>query len=462
MASGAPVQDADHGLTAALPRSPGTRHESLPNKEASCIPRRATGDLDSSFPGRDRVLLIKGRRSWILPQGWRLENNLILGVGFLELANAGDFAANIWNDIPVPIHAVVLMAIGGVAAGVISIFAYLDSIRSWHNLKFLRQQQAIFRSEQARRIDDAQTSQTALRVIEKLTKRELYTEAISRWGMDVLMGVGAILISIGTFMAIGGANRTVFEVSNLLSGYLGNAPIGLFGLINASWQVVVWIKMHHHRKAAARTLEDRNILSLIRKRCTNVQLYSVVNGTATIMGAVGSMLTPTRWWGYVILIPVIISSFFCNIWWRQKVGYDRPDVSSFLDITPRSLIDELNVAIRIKKIIEDHKTDALAHLIHDREKPNDLIAFLTCHGLFEVFSLKLVNNPKIAAHLSDPETAQLNIDDESVTALCDSHAAIFWETAEELIRAEGPKHFRHRRRFFLEFLGEFLSYTEKR
>ncbi|ETS83024.1 hypothetical protein PFICI_04900 [Pestalotiopsis fici W106-1] len=458
MATGAPAKNAGHGI-AALPQSSGSRHEPLPNKEASHVSRKTTDGFGSSFPGRDHVLLVKGRRSWILPQGWRLENNLILGVGFLELANAGDFAANIWNDIPVPIYAVILMAIGGTAAGTISIFAYLDSIRSWHNIKFLRRQQAMFQSAQARHLDDAQTSQTALGVIEKLTKRELWTEGISRWGMAVLMGIGAVLISIGTFMAIGGANRTVWHVSNLLSGYLGNAPIALFGLINASWQVVVWIKMHHHKNAAAKTLKDHHINSLIQKRCLNVQLYSIVNGTATIMGGVGSMLTPTYWWGYVILIPVIISSFFCNIWWRKKVGYDRPDVSSTLNTTPSSLIEELNIAMRIRKIIEDHQGDILAHLIPEREKPNDLMAFLTSHGLFEVFCLKLVNNPKIASHLSDPETAQLNIDEESIASLCDSHTTIFWETAEELLQVEGPKHFRHRRRFFLEFLGEFLSYT---
>jgi hypothetical protein len=458
MASGAPVKDADHGVT-ALPQSSGTRHEFLPNKEASHVSRKTFDGFGSSFPGRDHVLFVKGRRGWILPQGWRLENNLILGVGFLELANAGDFAANIWNEIPVPIYAVVLMAIGGTAAGVISIFAYLDSMRSWHNIKFLRRQRAMFRSAQARQLDDTQTSQTALRVIEKLTKRELWTEAIARWAMAVLMGIGAVLISIGTFMAIGGANRTVWHVSNLLSGYLGNAPIALFGLINASWQVVVWTKMHHHKKAAAKTLEDHHIKSLIRKRCTNVQLYSIVNGTATIMGGVGSMLTPTYWWAYVILIPVIVSSFFCNIWWRKKVGYDRPDVSSALNTTTGGLIEELNVTIRIRKIIKDHEGDALAHLVPEREKPNDLIAFLTSHGLFEVFCLKLVNNPKIATHLSDPDTAQLNVDEESIASLCDSHTALFWETAEALLQVEGPKHFRHRRRFFLEFLGEFLSHA---
>src|ERR1700743_1635018 len=43
----------------------------------------------------------------------RLLNNLLAGVGFLELANAGDFAANVFNQIPVPAYAAALMAVGG-------------------------------------------------------------------------------------------------------------------------------------------------------------------------------------------------------------------------------------------------------------------------------------------------------------------------------------------------------------
>ena len=45
-----------------------------------------------------------------------LKNSLLASVGYLELANAKDFAANVWNDVPVPKCAMAFMAIGGVLA----------------------------------------------------------------------------------------------------------------------------------------------------------------------------------------------------------------------------------------------------------------------------------------------------------------------------------------------------------
>ena len=53
----------------------------------------------------------------------RLRNNLLMAVGFLELANAGDFAANVWNQVPPPKYAVALMVVGGTGALSIIYFA---------------------------------------------------------------------------------------------------------------------------------------------------------------------------------------------------------------------------------------------------------------------------------------------------------------------------------------------------
>jgi hypothetical protein len=51
------------------------------------------------------------------------------------------------------------------------------------------------------------------------------TELVDRIGMDIMMGFGAVLVGIGTFMAIAGADRTIFRASNPLSGYNGNALV---------------------------------------------------------------------------------------------------------------------------------------------------------------------------------------------------------------------------------------------
>jgi hypothetical protein len=46
------------------------------------------------------------------------------------------------------------------------------------------------------------------------------TELVDLIGMDIVMGFGAVLVGIGTCMAIGGANPGVFPASDLMSGYI--------------------------------------------------------------------------------------------------------------------------------------------------------------------------------------------------------------------------------------------------
>src|SRR5690348_13388435 len=65
----------------------------------------------------------------------RLRNSLLAAVGFFELANAGDFAANVWNQVPAPKYAIALMAVGGAMALFMTYFAYRDARLSWLNLK---------------------------------------------------------------------------------------------------------------------------------------------------------------------------------------------------------------------------------------------------------------------------------------------------------------------------------------
>ncbi|KAF4617092.1 hypothetical protein G7Y89_g15056 [Cudoniella acicularis] len=100
-------------------------------------------DLESPAPTlsiaiSDCISFTRHKGRYILAKQYRLKNSLLAGVGFLELANAGDFAANVWNEIPVPIFAVVLMAIGGTLALALSFSAFQDAILSRRNILLLR------------------------------------------------------------------------------------------------------------------------------------------------------------------------------------------------------------------------------------------------------------------------------------------------------------------------------------
>ncbi|KAK7417261.1 hypothetical protein QQX98_004695 [Neonectria punicea] len=339
------------------------------------------GDLPRFYaPGLNQVTLSKGGRRWSYPHGLRFEHNLHWAVGLLELANSGDFAANIWNDTPVPVYAIVFMAVGGTAAAVLSVFALRDAGKAWHNIKFLRNQRQLFREHKAKQLDDGRLVHQA-NVLVDIATRELYTEVINRWGMDILMGGGAVLISVGTFLAIGGANPKVWLASNILSGYLGNAPIALYGIANFVWAIIVSRKKQSHKIAAENKLKGTVAVLLVKRYCFNAQLYFAINGTASMVGGVGSMLTATRWWAYVILIPVIISAFFCNYWWRKRVGYDRPWLDLPIGMDTKGLVLALEFAAETRRGVEKDPNDALRHVVSDPMSLPEVLGFLVDHGL---------------------------------------------------------------------------------
>ncbi|KAI8721534.1 hypothetical protein NCS52_00295000 [Fusarium sp. LHS14.1] len=436
--------------------------ESIDAVDPSNAPSQDESDPEFSLAGPKSLVAVKKGTRWTQCDSPRLRNNLLGAVGFLELANAGDFAANVWNDTPVPVYAVVLMAIGGFTALVFSVFAFIDSRRAWANISFLRSQRKLLEDEKASRATDSRPTQE-IDVLLEITIRELRIEIINRWAMDVMLGGGAVLIGTGTFMAIGGANRRVWLASNILSGYLGNAPIAAFGLISATWAVIVWKKMRHHRLAAEKALKGAAALPLIKRRCFNLQLFYVINGIATILGGVGSMLTAERWWGYVILIPVIMSSLFCNFWWRKRVGYDRPWIADPAPMNTNGLVHALESTAQIRRAFQNGPGTILPRIVGGLPSPTfpEVLDFMVKHDLFEKFCLYLINNAHVAHVLGLQKSTRVELDVSRILGIPDIHHPQLVGLAEELLWDEGARHFQTRERFMIEILGTHLILTEK-
>ncbi|POR35282.1 Uncharacterized protein TPAR_04502 [Tolypocladium paradoxum] len=410
-------------------------------------------------PPPGRVKLVKAADGrFRLPRGSRLVNNLSWVVGLLEFANAGDFAANVWNDVPVPVYAVVFMAIGGTVAGVLSVFAFLDSRLSCQNVHFLRRQRREQKAERARRLERSEDVRD-VDVRLAVTFRELGSEAINRWVMDMLMGCGAVLISAGTYMAIGGANDNVWLASNILSGYLGNAPIALFGLVNSIWAAYMWTKAQGHVVATREPLRGSVAAALVKRRSRNVQAFATINGTATILGGVGSLLTATRWWGYVILIPVIVFSVFCNLWWRKRVGYTRAPLrhGEFPPIVPSELVADLEFAARAEIAIREQQAAPINQFVADPASLSDVLGFLEQHAMLDVFCLKVVSAPELYDALGGNDSAELEIGVDKLLAVPESLHPRLLEMAQECVRDSGPEHFRNRERYMAEMLGTYYN-----
>ncbi|KAG5979938.1 hypothetical protein E4U55_004562 [Claviceps digitariae] len=431
----------------------GTACVSLSNRRG-----RALDDLPPRQPNQEQpVKLARDKRGqWILAPDGHLANNLSWVVGFMELANAGDFAANVWNDVPIPIYAIIFMAVGGAVAGTMSIFAFRDARRACHNVRYLRKQRRILFEERHER-QRRQAATLDLDVILAINFRELGTELVSRWIMDLLMGFGAILICIGTYLAIGGANPAVYLASNLLSGYVGNTPIALFGLVNFSWAVFIFCKSQSHVTESQRVLGPCTASALVKRRARKVQVYSVINGTATVLGGVASMITATRWWGYVVLIPVILSSIFCNVWWRKKIGYTRSEGH------PPIERHELVHALELAAAAEFSPTDEVEAVRQwCPELPYtlvDTLSLLSCHSLFPRFCLAVVANSDLYHALVGNGT---NVNDLTLTATDICALPEIWhptllDIAKALVKDVRPDHFENRERYLAELLGTYCT-----
>jgi hypothetical protein len=384
----------------------------------------------------------------------KFSNSLLVGVGFLELANAGDFAANVWNTVPVPKFVVGLMALGGSVALFFSYFALKDAILSRHNLRQLLAERRALREVLSRRSSDLKDSNPFIEARLDVLFREFWTEAISRFGMDVFLGFGAVLISIGTFMAIGGANHKVWLASNYLSGYVGNAPLALYSLVNSLWMAYLWrIARQHGRDARYLLPYDSKAASVLTRRVRRVQMFATVSAITNLLGGTGSLITATRWYGYVILVPVIISSITMNHLWRHLMGYHRAiyDPQKSLDMS--AIVSDIYYVTSILSQLSSNTAES--SLLNAQS----IIPFLVSNELFEDFCVRLtMAKPPIAPF--DKDNNHITV--ESVEAVDDDVKPRIQAIAETCLRKDAPLHFRCRERYLAELLGSYVSITRRR
>ena len=100
----------------------------------------------------------------------------------------------------------------------------------------------------------------------------------------------------------------------LVTGYLGNVPAALYGLLNAFWCIYGWRRAHAHAKAAGRDVSCNeewasgvNVIEVMHRHAFRVKLHASVNAVSGIIGGAGSLMTASAYivpigvWGYIIL-----------------------------------------------------------------------------------------------------------------------------------------------------------------
>ncbi|KAJ5513855.1 hypothetical protein N7463_003407 [Penicillium fimorum] len=423
--------------------------------------------LESLESKKGQVVLVRRRGRYRLLYQQQFKNSLLASVGYLELANAGDFAANVWNEIPVPKFAAVLMGIGGtLALGMLLVVIY-DFRLSWTNVKLLRAERDHL--QRLRQYHDKNAELVQL-IDSRLGVgvREIGTEVIDRIVMDVLMGFGSLLVGVGTLMAIGGANPHVYKASNLLSGYIGNSLAAIFGLVNAIWSGYLLYRFHMHDAAAFAREPSDDIRRRLHTRVRRFQWHAGMNGLNGLVAGAASMATAERWWGYVVLIPCIISLVMCNYFWRRKLGYDRPLLghASPTEIQVTPLIEDLQYVIVMQRTLADPER-SLPLAIIQPDSLDSIFQFIVRENMLVTYCESLARD-KSTRHLlaafpsSNTSPDQITISLDALFRLPPSHLDLILEHAKQFLQTTGVRVFTNRERYLLELLGYAVCQDHKR
>lgn len=369
-----------------------------------------------------------------------------LAIGFLDLANSGDFAANVFNRVPVPVYAIVLMAIGATIALVMSFVALRDLSSSWNNIKLLREERACLKS-----INDDKVAEL------EINHRDLGTEIFDRAGVDMAMGIGAFLIAIGTYMAIGGANHKVWFASNLLSGYLGNALPALYGLCNVGWSIHIWTRARHQQCAASRHLCDGVAKQLLSSRLRKTQGHAILTGIVCLVSGALSMVTPTHWWPYPVLLVCGLAFIYSTWVYRTQIGYERPMLKDDTVLDESSLMADLRFLHSTKAAIQT-SSDVWVTLQLGDVPIHDLLGFLSRCDLFENLCSALLNESRfVKQHIHDLPTPATTICQHVLSELDKpEQIAEIFNFARSHLERYGLQRVSIRERYLLECLGACL------
>jgi len=284
------------------------------------------------------------------------------------------------------------------------------------------------------------------------------TEIIDRIGMEILMGFGAIAVGIGTFMAIDGINHPVWVASNLLTGYIGNSPAALYGIANALWSTYIWIRADRHSIAGAKQLDADFVRRLLLPRIRIIKLHAAVNGLTGVVAGVASLITATQWWGYVVLLPCILSSIWCNYFWRHMIGYERPVLQQAVRIEKASLVQELEFVLVARQMLEEAPaSDPLQRLVSESTSLASVVEYIVANDLFEDLCIRLLRDKSLSTTLFGAQTDErLTIDSQMLLHTDPCCVPRLMEVMYSCIKHSGRKRLIYRQRYLLEELGCYL------
>lgn len=375
--------------------------------------QRSISRPDSHF--NDLAAMSNTKNGHTSRRGQHYRNNLMWQVGLLELTNALDFPANVWNQIPTPTFAAVLMGLGGSIAILWTIFAFWDMHKSLPNIRLLREERRFLkRWQQDLNADESLETSCLVQAYLDVNFRELGWECIDRVMLDVCCGISGILVGTGALMAIRGDVDEVFLASNLLSGYIGNSFLAPFALLNAIWAVFMWTRAGGERKSltSGQTPFDSALVSKMRHHGRKHKLYASLSGFTAIAGCVGSIMGSTLWYGYVIVAPCVPLSIYSNLLWRYSMGYDRAMISEKDDLRNMDILQTLQDIEATIRALDTGSVEQLQCFQPSDGLPGNIVRFINSLGLHVDFCYMLHGTRPLKE-----EAGELDVDNEYIASM---------------------------------------------
>lgn len=422
--------------------------------ESTIAPAQVADHAHASTP---TVRLVKSRKGYRADTSVFYTNNLLVQVGFLEFTNALDFPANVWNQVPIPVYAQVLMGLGGTVAILWSIFAFWDMHRSLKNVRLLWEERQFLKAWRESFDSENLDTRRLVRAWLDVNLREIGWELIDRVLMDVCSGTSGILVGTGALMAIRGDIDSVFAASNLLSGYIGNSFLAPFAVLGLIWAIFMWMRAGGQPQSLTkgRFSVDADIQQKMCWHGRKHRFYAVLNGLTAVVGTVGSIMSSTLWYGYVVIAPCVFTSIFLNWFWRHKLGYDRDIVRDKATLQQADLYGSLQNLVNVDKAVRE---GSVRDLIIAGEKSNAtwLTSLLLDLGLYHDFCCRLLERPGVAEQLHLTGKGVLELDPDAVTSLDnDTLRDVAVATLEH-----GSKRLLYRERFLVEVFGRDFKIQE--
>lgn len=377
----------------------------------------------------------------------------------------------IGNETPVPKYALALMIVGGITALSMIYFSVRDGLLSLANVRALRTERAYLLSQRAALLSGEGADANMVRTLDcflDMNTRELGTELVDRVGMDTLLGFSSLLVGTGTLMATTGDHDSAeFMASNLLTGYIGNTPCTIYGVANLLWSSYVWVRARKQQRAALNYVRTSTRISqMLRNRTSSLQMHAGLNGVGGVVAGAAAVVTSTMWWGYVVLVPCVITSGLVNLFWRRCVGYERPlVVREITSIDQDAVLEALRYASTCRERILRgqlaEQRDAFSVLVADTGSLPDALDVIRKNSLMEDFCLRLLHDVGVLERLRSkyppgPDGVPMVDWDQLLTTEDEAWVPILLSVAKETINKSALKSFLYQERHLLEVLGCYM------